>query len=142
MKIILFCLATLPVFAQHKHPAVKTSVVAQRITSDMSPEKRADEQTKALTAQLDLNPKQVVQVQAFALTSTRALQAMMRRHEAGDWSGPDAFEESRAINQQFETNLASICTPAQKQKRQRTLALFRPIVTHYDSLNRARKAQR
>lgn len=142
MKALLFCLATLPALAQQTRPAIKTAIVARRITSDMSPEKRADEQNKALTAQLDLTPEQAAQVRTFALTKERALQAMMRRHEAGDWSGPDAFEESKTLNQQFETNLASICTPVQVRKRQRTLALFRPIIAHQDSIERARKARK
>lgn len=142
MKTLLLCLITLPALAQQTHPPAETAIVARRITSDMSPEKRAEEQTKMLTAQLDLTPEQATQVQAFALTKERAFQAMMRRHEAGDWSGPDAFEESKNLNQQFETNLASICTPVQIRKRQRTLALFRPIIAHQDSIERARKARK
>lgn len=89
-----------------------TVAFAQRGGGDVTPEKRAERQTKMMAEKLDLSADQQKQVYALQLTRTQKMQEM---REAKDQSA-DARDRMKSFNDDFEKSLGLILTADQKPK--------------------------
>ncbi len=89
-----------------------TVAFAQRGGGDVTPEKRAERQTKMMSEKLDLSAEQQKQVYALQLVRTQKMQEM---REAQDQSA-DARARIRSANDDFERSLGAILTADQKVK--------------------------
>ncbi len=88
-----------------------TAGFAQR-GADVTPEKRAERQTKMMAEKLDLSADQQKQVYALQLTRTQKMQEM---REARDES-KDARDRMKSANDDLQKGLDGILTADQKVK--------------------------
>lgn len=89
-----------------------TAAFAQRGGGDMTPEKRAERQTKMMAEKLDLSADQQKQIYALQLTRTQKMQEM---RESQDQSA-DARARMKSANDDFQKSLDGILTADQKTK--------------------------
>jgi protein CpxP len=82
---------------------------AQGRNSDMTPEKRAENQTKTMTERLDLSDEQQKQVYALNLARVQKMQEL-RESQTQDRS------QMRASMETFNTEIAKILTVEQQEK--------------------------
>lgn len=85
---------------------------AQRGSGDVTPEKRAERQTKMMAEKLDLSADQQKQIYALQLARTQKMQEM---REAQDQSR-DARQRMKSANDDFEKSMGAILTADQKTK--------------------------
>jgi protein CpxP len=81
----------------------------------MTPEQRAEMQTKRLTTQLGLSADQTAKVQAIALTENQELEALRSKYASAD-SRQGAGQEMKALRDKYETQLKAVLTPEQLTK--------------------------
>lgn len=89
-----------------------TAAFAQRGGSDVTPEKRAERQTKMMTEKLALSADQQKQVYALQLTRTQKMQEM----RASQDKSADARDRMKSANDDFQKSMDGILTADQKTK--------------------------
>ncbi len=87
-----------------------TTSYAQRGGGGVTPEKRAERQTKMMAEKLDLSADQQKQIYALQLARTQKMQEM---REARDESR-EARDQMKSANDEFQKNMGTILTPDQK----------------------------
>lgn len=98
-----------------------TAAFAQRGGGDVTPEKRAERQTKMMAERLDLSADQQKQIYALQLTRTQKMQEM---RESQDQSA-DARARMKSANDDFEQSMGAILTADQKTKYEAMQAKMR-----------------
>ncbi|GAA4028931.1 hypothetical protein GCM10022409_11300 [Hymenobacter glaciei] len=131
---------TLAASAQTTQPVPATMGV-QRVrvsAAEMNPELEAARTADQLTGQLTLSPAQTTRVRAAARSWSQARRDLLVKHNGlRDHSTLQA--EGAAIETQYETQLKSILTPAQEERRQMIRARFRKIREEADAREKAGK---
>jgi protein CpxP len=82
---------------------------------NLTPEQRADMQTKRLTTQLSLTADQTTRVQAIALAENQELATLRGKYASAD-SRQGAGQEMKALRDKYETQLKAVLTPEQLTK--------------------------
>ncbi|MBO0360779.1 hypothetical protein J0X19_22660 [Hymenobacter sp. BT186] len=82
---------------------------------NLTPEQRAEMQTKRLTTQLGLTADQTTKVQAIALAENQELATLRGKYAAAD-SRQGAGQEMKALRDKYETQLKAVLTPEQLTK--------------------------
>ena len=82
---------------------------------NMTPEQRADLQTRRLTKQLSLTANQSTQVRTIALTENQELQALRANFASAD-SRRGAGQEMKAIREKYDAQLKAVLTADQATK--------------------------
>jgi Spy/CpxP family protein refolding chaperone len=82
---------------------------------NLTPEQRAEMQTKRLTTQLGLTADQTTKIQAIALAENQELTTLRGKYASAD-SRQGAGQEMKALRDKYETQLKAVLTPEQLTK--------------------------
>lgn len=85
---------------------------AQRGSNDVTPEKRAERQTKMMAEKLDLSAEQQKQIYALQLVRTQKMQEMRKAQD----QSRDARQRMKSANDDFQKSMQEILTADQKTK--------------------------
>lgn len=82
---------------------------------NLTPEQRAEMQTKRLTTQLGLTADQTTKIQTIALAENQEMAALRSKYAAAD-SRQGAGQDMKALRDKYETQLKAVLTPDQLTK--------------------------